>query len=180
MKKTGILFLSLLPSLLIAGALLTPGRAQEPRQTPGRIQASPSGLGFPDLVGGLKSTPGCLGVETAQTPGGKQVLFAWFENKKAALAWYYSAMHQGAMKKFFPGSGTGAPMKDIKDDGRPILTIASVTPAPKGSVSGTSLPISQIAIELYSPSPGGVAYGGRFAPASLKVPGLRDMTSTSH
>ncbi|MDT4898958.1 MAG: hypothetical protein QOH25_4035 [Acidobacteriota bacterium] len=42
------------------------------------------GRGFPDLVAGLKATPGCLGVETARTDSGKSVIFAWFEDKKAA------------------------------------------------------------------------------------------------
>ena len=31
---------------------------------------------------------------------------------------------------------------------------------------------TQIAIELYAPLPGGIAAGGRFAPSSVKVPGL--------
>ena len=43
--------------------------------------------GFPDLVAGLKATPGCLGVETARTTSGKAVIFAWFENKRAVLRW---------------------------------------------------------------------------------------------
>jgi hypothetical protein len=34
------------------------------------------------------------------------------------------------------------------------------------------LPVSQIAIELYAPLPGGLAAGGRFAPSSVKVKGL--------
>jgi hypothetical protein len=37
-------------------------------------------LPFPDLVGPLKATPGCLGVETARTASGKMVIFAWFED----------------------------------------------------------------------------------------------------
>ena len=32
----------------------------------------------PDLVGGLKGTKGCLGVETARLSSGKNVIFAWF------------------------------------------------------------------------------------------------------
>jgi hypothetical protein len=39
-------------------------------------------------------------------------------------------------------------------------------------VTGVQLPVSQIAIELYAPLPGGLAAGGRFAPSSVKVPGL--------
>jgi hypothetical protein len=32
--------------------------------------------------------------------------------------------------------------------------------------------VPQIAIELYAPLPGGLAVGGRFAPSSVKVPGM--------
>src|SRR5690242_18679538 len=66
------------------------------------VAAAPASV-FPDLVGGLKETPGCLGVETARTASGKACIFAWFEDKKALLGWYYSKMHQDAMKSFFPG-----------------------------------------------------------------------------
>ena len=38
------------------------------------------------LTAALKATPGCLGIGTAMTESGKQVIFAWFENKQAALA----------------------------------------------------------------------------------------------
>jgi len=49
-KRTGAL--SLAAGLLMAVAAATPVLAQG---------------GFPDMVAGLKATPGCLGVETAQT-----------------------------------------------------------------------------------------------------------------
>ena len=132
-------------------------------------QRGPGDLGFPDVVAGLKATPGCLGVETARTPGGKNVVFAWFENKDALLKWYYSDMHQGAMNKFFPGDRR-KPLAFVEGDG-PILTIASITVSPNPGVGGH--PISQIAIELYRPLNGGIAIGGRFAPESLKVPHMQ-------
>lgn len=147
----------------LTGLLLTasaPARAQ---------QRGPQDLGFPDVVAGLKATPGCLGVEVARTPGGKNVVFAWFENKEAALKWYYSDMHQEAMNKFFPGERR-KPLAFVEGDG-PILTIASVTIAEKPGVGGH--PISQIAIELYRPLPGGIAVGGRFAPDAMKVPHMQ-------
>jgi quinol monooxygenase YgiN len=75
------------PALLI-------GRAQE--AAPAQKQTG----GFPDLVAGLKATPGCLGVETARTTSGKMVIFAWFENKKAVLNWYNSDMHQGLVNQY--------------------------------------------------------------------------------
>ena len=141
-------------------------RAQAPQNGPG---------GFPDLVGMLKATPGVLGVDAApRTMNGKAVIFAWFENKKAALTWYYSAGHQALMSQFAGGrKRPGGPMNDVPDDGRPILAIASLTmpAAPKpGDDPRTS--VIQIAIELYAPLPGGLAAGGRFAPTTVKVPGL--------
>lgn len=134
------------------------------------------GRGLPDLVAGLKATPGCLGVETARTDSGKDVIFAWFEDKKAALKWYYSGMHQGVMKGFFPGHKADAPLKSVPDNSGPILAIASITMSDKANFKESTLPISQIAIELYQPVSGGIFLGGRFAPDSLKVQGLRDIT----
>jgi hypothetical protein len=141
------------------------------------VGAQSAAGGFPDLVAGLKATPGCLGVETARTASGKQVIFAWFENKKAALAWYYSDMHRAVAKGFFPNAPERTPMADIPDDGQPIMAIASLTPAPADGQ--TTMPFSQIAIELYRPLPGGLAVGGHFAPAAVSVPGLRDVPAAA-
>jgi quinol monooxygenase YgiN len=143
--------------------------------SPGVIALSAQGLpqGFPDLAAALRNTPGCLGVEAARTATGKQVLFAWFENKQAVLNWFYSDTHQKAMQMFTPGASTGRkPLADIPDGSGPILAIASITFVDKPQVEGVQLPVSQIAIELYAPLPGGLAAGGRFAPSTVKVPGL--------
>src|SRR4029450_10352703 len=140
-------------------------------QAPAPPQGPPAGL--PDLIGVLKATPGVLGVDAAQTMSGKQVIFAWFENKKAALNWYYSEGHQKLIKTLASGGNAGrTPMADVPDDGSPILAIPSLTLSDKAQVSGVQLPISQIAIELYAPLPGGLAAGGRFAPGAVKVKGL--------
>jgi len=116
-----------------------------------------------EIVRALQTTPGCLGVETAETRSGKRVIFAWFENKKALVDWYYSDVHQRAMKRAFPDvSFERRPLPDLAEDSGPILTIVSMA-------------ASSIGIELYGPLPGGVAVGGRFAPEALKVPGLRQI-----
>src|SRR5437773_6743350 len=81
---------------------------------------------FPDLIGGLQKTPGCLGVETARTASGKQVIFAWFENKKAVLNWYYSDVHVGAMS-LMGAQPSSHPLAGVPDDDRPVLAVASVT-----------------------------------------------------
>jgi hypothetical protein len=137
--------------------------------------AQPPGGGFPDLVGALNATPGVLGVETARTSSGKQVIFAWFENKKAVLAWYYSDTHRSVQKMFAPDAPARTPLADVPDDGQPILAIASLTLSGAPSAANP-IPVSQIAIELYRPLPGGLAGGGRFAPSAMKVPGLVDVT----
>src|SRR5262245_34541081 len=137
--------------------------------------AQPPNGGFPDLVGALKASPGCLGVETARTSSGKQVIFAWFENKKAALAWYYSDTHRSLQKMLAPGAPARTPMADVPDDGNPVMAIASLTPSGGPGTNGMPFGVSQIAIELYRPLPGGIAAGGRFAPSVMKVPGLVDV-----
>ncbi len=97
----------------IAGAAILAALVFVPAILAGQAQggAAPrtGGAGFPDLVGALKATPGVLGVETARTSSGKQVIFAWFENKKAALAWYYSDTHRSLQKAFAPGSPARTP-----------------------------------------------------------------------
>src|SRR3954467_1461528 len=147
-----------------------------------RAQAAQDGKpGAPDLVAGLKATAGVLGVELARTTTGKNVIFAWFENKQAALNWYYSDTHMAALAQFGARRRPGGPMADLPDDGRPILAIASVT------LTGTKPPTSasdltdvpQIAIELYAPLPGGLALGGRFAPSTVKVPGMIEAAGRS-
>ena len=135
-------------------------------------QAPPPGNPLADLPNAIQSSPGCLGVELAQTASGKQVIFAWFE--KAVLAWYYSDAHQMLMKMGGSGARPDGPLAGVPDDGRPVLAIASITPAAPGSGTrvGPFPAITQISIELYAPLPGGVAAGGRFAPSSVPVPGL--------
>jgi hypothetical protein len=111
-----------------------------------------------------------LGVDAARTMSGKQVIFAWFENKQAVLNWYYSEGHQNLIKTLASGGTPGRkPLADIADDSGPILAIASLTMGDKPKVEGVQLPVSQIAIELYAPLPGGLAAGGRFAPSTVKV-----------
>ena len=154
--------------VLVAGLVaLTPFSSALAQAPPGS---------FPNVVGALRTTPGCLGVETGQTSSGKQVIFAWFENKTALVDWYHGDVHQKAMKRVFPG-GTfdRQPLPDLAEDSGPILAIVSVKFTATPRTDATSSPISSIGIELYGPLPGGVAVGGRFAPEALKVRGLREI-----
>jgi hypothetical protein len=129
-----------------------------------------------NLPAALKATPGCLGIELAQTQGGKRVIFAWFENKKAALKWYYSGIHQKAMHQAFPTFVADEPLQDVPDNAGPILAIASITPSAKPLSKVIGMPFSQIAIELYQPLPGGISLGGRFTPEAVKMPKMRTTT----
>ena len=152
------------PALLI-------GRAQEAAPVQQQTGA------FPDLVAGLKATPGCLGVETARTTSGKVVIFAWFENKQAVLSWYRSDMHQGLLNQYAgEHRRSGGPLAGVPDEG-PVLAIASLTMSTPPTDGDLRAATTQIAIELYAPLPGGLAAGGRFAPSSVKVPGLMEVPS---
>jgi hypothetical protein len=165
-----------LPASLVAVALacalgfaggLALGQEQKPKQ-----ESSP----LPDLVGALKATPGVLGVELARTASGKQAIFAWFENKQAVVRWYNNDVHQQAMKMLIGDHKPDPPLQGVPDDVGPVMAIASLTPSEKPEFEGVSMRISQISIELYKPISGGIFLAGRFAPASLKVPGMRDYT----
>jgi len=144
-------------------------------------QQAPAPNGLPDLVGALKGTPGVLGVDAARTMSGKQVIFAWFEKRQAALNWYNSDVHRGLMKQFGGGAGRPkGPMADVPEN-VPVLAIASITLSGAPAASDTAAvrsATSQISIELYTPLPGGIALGGRFAPSSLKVPGLVELPAS--
>jgi len=137
------------------------------------LRAQNAQAAFPDLAGMLKASPGVLGVEAARTASGKQVIFAWFENKQALLTWYHSEAHQRLMQQFSGDSRRPeGPLTGVPDDGRPVMAIASITmqaPPQNGDLRAAT---TQIAIELYAPLPGGLAAGGRFAPSAVKVPGL--------
>ena len=151
-------------ALALLAAWWTPAVAQTPS------------AGFPNVVGALRTTPGCLGVETGQTSSGKQVIFAWFEDKKSLVGWYHSDTHQGAMKTVFPDrTFDRQPLPELPDDSGPILAIVSVKFDAAAEPDARPRRMSSIGIELYGPLPGGVAVGGRFAPAAIKVRGLREI-----
>jgi hypothetical protein len=130
--------------------------------------------GLPDLAGALKASPGCLGVETARTASGKSVIFAWFEDKKSALKWYYSDTHQEVMKRFLPDfKRDGKPLASVPDDSGPIMVVASITLTGQPTKENP-LPFKQIAIEVYQPLGDGLNIGGRFAPEGMKVPARKE------
>jgi hypothetical protein len=163
-------------AVALVAFVISPAAVVTFAQAPPRLDSG-STQKLPDLVASLRATPGVLGVDAGQMASRKQVIFASFENKQAVLNWFYSDVHQAYMRALTPGAGTGRkPLADIADNGGPILAIASLTMADQPQVPGVQMPISQIAIELYAPLPGGLAAGGRFAPATVKVPGLIEVS----
>lgn len=162
----------------LVGVVVLAAAVFSPALIAAQAPAAPGGL--PDLVGALKATPGILGVDAAQTLSGKQVIFAWFENKQAVLNWYNSDVHRRLMNGFSSGGRRpDGPLAGVTDDSGPILCIASLTIDRAAMQSGDlKAATTQIAIELYAPLPGGLAAGGRFAPSSVKVPGLLEVPST--
>src|SRR5438552_1353791 len=91
------------------------------------------------------------------------------------MNWYNSDLHRGLMQQLGGGGRPDGPLADVPED-VPVLAIASLT-FNGGAQTGGEMKnqLSQIAIELYTTLPGGLAVGGRFAPAALKVPGLVDL-----
>ena len=163
---------ALMAAVFSPGAILALAQSSVPADA-GAARGAGPGPQMPDLVGALKATPGVLGVDAGRMISGKQVIFAWFENKQAVLTWYYSPVHQAMMRTFAAaGPSSRTPLAGVTDPTIPILAIASLTMNEQPQVEGVTLPVSQIAIELYAPVPGGLASGGRFAPAAVKVPGL--------
>jgi len=155
-------------TIAIAAALSTAAASPAFPQTP-----QP---GFAALLEAARAHPGCLGIDTGQTASGKRVIFAWFEDKAALVSWYKSEAHQRAMKVAFPNlTFNREPLPDTPDNSGQILAIVSLKLNESPSPDGARLPIGTIGIELYTPLPGGVAVGGRFAPKSVRVPALREI-----
>jgi hypothetical protein len=130
--------------------------------------AKPQGAG-PDFVSALKSTPGCLGVESALTLSGKRAVFAWFKDKASLFTWYDSDAHKKMMHALGDEDDFRKPLASVPDDAGPIMVIASYTPSDKPAPEGAPFSFSQISVELYQPLPGGIELNGRFSPAAVPV-----------
>ena len=151
---------ALLLAAVVFGPSMLAGQARPPQPPSG---VSQSGRGA-EIDGRL------LGVETAPESGqaGDLRLVRGQEGRAELVLQRYPP---GRAEDVRAGLAGTHPDGDVPDDGEPVMTIASMTleGAPGDS---TTIPVSQIAIELYRPLPGGLAPGGRFAPSAMKVPGL--------
>ena len=167
-------FVSALALVVLGGGPAACPAADPPAKEGPKEPAKGKDAAVPDLVGALKASPGCLGVETARTASGKSVIFAWFEDKKSALKWYYSDTHQEVMKRFLPDfKREGKPLASVPDNSGPIMVVASIT-LTGPQTKENPLPFKQIAIEVYQPLGEGLNIGGRFAPEGMKVPARKE------
>lgn len=136
----------------------------------------PPGSRIPDLVAGLKATPGCLGVETARSASGKPGHFRMVREQGSRQALVLQRHSYDGHLNGLSGAQPPEPMQDVPDNSGPIMAIASLTVSDKRATPGMALSVSQISIEPYSPITGGIFVVGRFAPNTLKVPGMKDYT----
>lgn len=128
---------------------------------PANQQASAKGMGLDNLMPALQNSPGCLGAAAMKLEGGKLAIIAYFKDKKACLDWYYNSTHQKMMLSAPPP--TRKPLEDVKDENAPVIAVATLTMSDKPNPDA-GLPVSQIAVELYTPAKGGFARGGNFLP----------------
>ncbi|MBX3365148.1 MAG: hypothetical protein KF866_10310 [Phycisphaeraceae bacterium] len=121
------------------------------------------------LVESLRGSPGCLEVKTCTWNDRRLTIVAWFEDKPAALRWYYHPVH----KRLMAGADMTdrPPMQAVPDDVGPIMVMATITPGDHDNrLPGFPMPISQISIELYKPLDAGASVNGRITPQKIDLP----------
>ena len=157
----------------ILGVVAAAALAWQPQTTPAASQpAEPrdQAMQLADmLIRGLESTEGCLGTDAAKFKSGKAVIVAWFKDKAAAVRWYNHPTH----KMMMMGMGTKpedfVPLEHVKDPETPVMVMASISVGGEDAIPGM-MGISQIAIEMYTPLPGGAMVRGRLAPKDFPIP----------
>jgi len=119
-----------------------------------------------------------------------ELRITWPDASTTSASLYVDADWTGAVQIFasppdFDGDGAtgsadlgallaawGGPGADLDGDGASPARATSASCWRRGEAEGPG--VSQIAIELYRPLPGGAEAGGRFAPDAVKVEGLTD------
>ena len=135
------------------------------------------------LVAEIESVEGNLGVKTARTHDGVELIMAWFEDKPAVLRWFNHDYHRKLLRDSNrPEDGVAA--KYFGDHVGPILVIASVAYAQApGALDGSMFddPVgrkpTRFAVEYYTPLAGGAFFIEPFAPPAVaeRIHGLRDV-----
>lgn len=97
----------------------------------------------------LEKQPGLLGVHALSSIDhpGMLVILTWWENKKALNDWFYSESHQAIIGEFYGKAQPAA--------------------GPVGSKTPTG-GMGQVGIELFTPLPGGMVFGGGLMPSPRK------------
>ena len=121
------------------------------------------------LVEGLKSTEGCLGVDSARMNSGKNVIIAWFKDPESVRRWYRHPVHAAMLQMVGSDVSENSPLEHVKED-VPVMVVASITFTDKPEIEGIPMPISQIAIELFTPLPGGAYINSRLSPDKFEAP----------
>ena len=106
---------------------------------------------FPNFVQALRSIDGVVKAEFARMDTGMNCVFAWFEDKDAALRWYYSEVHQNMLDAYYPDRIEREPLFKVPDDVGPMMGLACITISKETGI------IEQIAIEVYKPLHGGLS-----------------------
>lgn len=116
------------------------------------------------MVDAIRNTEGCLGVRTGEISGGLNTIFAFFEDREAALRWYHHPMHRGLRGMMGGETPEGfVPLGDVPA-GVPVLAVAAISFDGPPADPESRIPFSTISIELYTPVNGGLRINGGFAP----------------
>jgi heme-degrading monooxygenase HmoA len=162
----GLLLAGLYAGLAVADDKPAPAKPESP---PGASSKEGYQKVSEQMLKALQESPGCLGVETARTSSGKQVVFAFFENKKAVLKWYYSPTHRELIEMLGTKyDGKRAPLKGVPDD-VPVMAVAALSFGGKAASPNLGIPVSQISIEIFTPATGGLTIGGGFTPDAFRA-----------
>lgn len=158
----------------------------EARQTPapdteGRIERAH--IASAKLVSAIESVEGNLGVHTARTHDGVELIMSWFENRDAVLRWFHHPYHRQLLREAGRTEDNIA-AEYFGNHFGPILVIASVAyNDASGSLEGSMFEDpdgrrpTRFSVEYYTPVDGGAFFVTPFAPprAASMIHGLRDV-----
>ena len=158
-----------------AASASQPARPAEPGGAP----EEPPGLDQmgQQLVAGLRSVEGCLGVDTGNFKSGKITIVAWFENKAAVERWYNHPTHVRMIGAVGSRPEDRTPLEHVDDPDIPIMVMASISFDGRPALQESPIPFSQISIELFAPLPGGASINGRLAPEAFEVEHHRSLAA---
>lgn len=135
------------------------------------------------IVDAIHEVDGSMGVHTARTHDGVELILAWFENRDAVLGWFEHPYHRKLLREAGRDED-GIAAQHFSDDSGPILVIASVAyEGSPGSLDGSMFDDpdgrrpTRFSVEYYTPLSGGAYMVQPLAPASVaeSVYGLRDV-----